>query len=213
MSDANGFNGEDSSGRVSDVKKHARKRTSAQRAADLVFIERYHLRGKHHEFIATALSNERDYTISRQQVAYDLKCLEQLWHSEAKATLEVAKVRALKAFNIQEEAAWEAFDRSQNPTFLKVLLEIHDRRMALFGFRTNDPLPMEQRQPPKDPNFDEPLSREEEDRILTAHYTRTVTRQLAEKLHVSPYCLEQTFPLVGETRTDRNGSCAAGLAE
>ena len=88
------------------------KRTEAQRALDLVQIERLHLKGMPALEIAEKISSERPYTLSRQQVGYDLKTLEILWRAEAKAEIDAAKAKTLAEIRILQETYWDAWARS-----------------------------------------------------------------------------------------------------
>lgn len=192
------------------LSKHAAKRTAAQRAKDLGFVEHHHLRGKTHAEIATMLCAERTYTISRQQVAYDLKQLEGQWKEEAKQHVDVAKARAYKSLATQERVAWEGFEKTHNPVFLKLLLEIHDRRMKLLGLDVPEVTVTGQKA--AEPSsvqtivseHDQPITEAELERVIVRSRERTARRQLAQKLGVSPFYLERYFE-GGESRPDNNG--------
>ena len=65
------------------LSRHCRKRSAAQRAADLAFIEAHVVRGRTQTEIADLLAAERPYRISRQTVAYDVAELKRRWHDQA----------------------------------------------------------------------------------------------------------------------------------
>ena len=70
-----------------------RKRTAAQISFDLVEIEALSLKGKNHYEIADELSKNRDYSLSRQQIQYDIRKLKKLWAREA--ALEIGTAKAI----------------------------------------------------------------------------------------------------------------------
>jgi len=115
------------------------KRTAAQRAADLVLIERMALRGESHASIAEAVSAQRPYAISRQTVSYDIARLARDWEAAAAESFASAKARALRKLEELERSGWESLERSRKDggpgsvAFVKVLLEVHDRRAKLLG--------------------------------------------------------------------------------
>ena len=115
------------------------KRTAAQRAADLVLIERMALRGESHASIAEAVSAQRSYAISRQTVSYDIARLARDWEAAAAESFASAKARALRKLEELERSGWESLERSRKDggpgsvAFVKVLLEVHDRRAKLLG--------------------------------------------------------------------------------
>ncbi len=117
---------------------HGKKRTAAQRAADLLFIETYAIKGKTQVEIAALLAEVRPYRISRAQVAYDIDELKRRWIEAGVESFSLAKARALKKLDAVESEAWESWEQSKtdgpgNPTFAKVVLEVHDRRVKLLG--------------------------------------------------------------------------------
>jgi hypothetical protein len=89
------------------------KRTPGHKAADMLFIEKQHLRGKGVREIAEMLSKERPYTLSHSQVALDLKKLRELWRKEAIGLVSEERQRALRKFDILESECWEAWDKSK----------------------------------------------------------------------------------------------------
>lgn len=92
-----------------------RKRTSAQKTIDLVEIETLSLRGHSAREIAEILSQSesRDYTLSRQQVQYDIDKLDEIWQAEAIAEIDKAKRRVLAEIKDLQHEYWSAWKRSQ----------------------------------------------------------------------------------------------------
>ena len=182
------------------TSKHTPKRTAAQRAADSLFAEQHHLRGHTHGQIASRLSIDRGYTISRQQVAYDLKKLESSWIEEAKQSVALAKARTLKALTLLEAAAWDGWfgearptksigklSRAGDPTFLKVLLEVHDRRAKLLGLDSPTCVEInEHTDQATDRYSDPPMSAAEKDALFARHYERILRQRQADKMSVKP---------------------------
>jgi hypothetical protein len=93
----------------------ANKRTPAQKAADMLFIERHALRGRTLRQIAELLEKERGglYKISHAQVSQDLKKLKALWLDDAKEMVGHEKQRELRKLDVLEVEAWDAWDRSK----------------------------------------------------------------------------------------------------
>ena len=115
---------------------HGKKRSAAQRAADLEFIEGHVLRGRTPAEIAALLSNERPYTLSRQMIAYDIAELKQRWTEAAVESFGLAQAKALRKLDEVEREAWSQYERSKadgNTACLKHILEVHDRRVRLLG--------------------------------------------------------------------------------
>jgi len=90
----------------------AMKRTRAQRAADLVIIEGLALKGATETQIADKLSEMRPYTLSRQQIGYDLRKLAKMWAAEAVANLDEHKALALAEVRHLQRTYWDAWERS-----------------------------------------------------------------------------------------------------
>jgi hypothetical protein len=73
------------------------------------------------------------YRISRAQVAYDIDELKRRWIEAGVESFSLTKARALMKLDAIEYEAWESWEQSKadgpgNPTFAKVVLEVHDRR-------------------------------------------------------------------------------------
>jgi hypothetical protein len=194
---------------IETASKHARKRTAAQRSADLRYAEHHHLRGRTHARIAEMLSKERGYSISRQQVAYDLKGLEQEWMAEAEELVGLGRARALKSLAMQEEAAWDGWDTSRrlpdvlavlaspahpslrrkdanasfagDPAFLKRVMEIHDRRTRLLGLEVPVAMTIQNSTVDSRSGDLDALTDEETDALLQGSYERRLRSAYAEK--------------------------------
>ena len=156
---------------------HGKKRSAAQRTADLEFIEGHVLRGRTQTEIAELLSASRPYCVSRSQVSYDVDTLKQRWLESAGEAVATSKARALRMIDAIERELWEAWEQSKaggtagNPTFLTQLLNAHDRRAKLLGL--DAPAKNELSGPAGGPvQVNRPLSDEEAHRILRRHYER-----------------------------------------
>jgi hypothetical protein len=90
----------------------APKRSRAQRAADFILIEELSLKGKSETQIAEAVSDVRPYTLSRQQIGYDLRKLAKKWQAEAVGTLDEFKAKALAEVRQLQLEYWQAWERS-----------------------------------------------------------------------------------------------------
>jgi hypothetical protein len=153
-----------------------KKRSAAQRAADLAFIESYVVRGKTQVEIATLLAAERPYRISRQIVGLDIDRLKKRWIAAALESFGLAQARALRKLEEVEREAWRLQERTKltgNGDGLKKVLEVHDRVSRLLGL--DAPKRMEMSGPngkpielgPRDvSNF----SDDEKDEVLARHY-------------------------------------------
>lgn len=120
-------------------QKHRAKRTAAQRAADLLFIETHAVRGKTQAEIVELLAAERPYRISRSQVAYDLNSLKTRWVAASMEVYALAKAKELRKLDAVEAELWEGWDRSKadgapgDVAFMRQLLDVHGCRAKLLG--------------------------------------------------------------------------------
>ncbi len=90
-----------------------KKRTRAQIAYDLVYIEERALKGITSVNIAKELNEQRSYTLSRHQIDYDLRKLERLWQFEARELANKAQERALAEIKVYQRECYAAWERSQ----------------------------------------------------------------------------------------------------
>jgi hypothetical protein len=142
----------------------AAKRTAAQRAADLDFVAASLVRGRTIREIAAAISAVRPYSLSASQVGVDAKAAQERWKLTAQASIATAQARTLATLDALERQAWEGWEQSRGPliritetapkddagasritatketrpagdaAFLRVLLEVSERRARLLGF-------------------------------------------------------------------------------
>jgi hypothetical protein len=89
------------------------KRTNAQRMADLVIVEREHLKGKTHQEIADMLNGMRPYVLTRQQITYDLAKLADEWRERSAAAVDVHRAKELAGLTLQEAELWQEWERSK----------------------------------------------------------------------------------------------------
>lgn len=91
----------------------APKRNRGQKAADALFIEYHHLRGKSCRRIAELLAKERPYTLSFKQISVDINKLILQWQADAKDAVAKEKARSLQRLNTLEEELWDAWEKSK----------------------------------------------------------------------------------------------------
>ena len=149
---------------------HARKRSAAQRAADLMFIETHVIRGRTQGEVAELLANERPYRISRQQVAFDVAELKRRWSEAATDAFASARAKALRMLDEVERLAWEmALSPESVGDGIRRVLDVHDRRVRLLGLEA--PARNELSAPPAT-HLSPPLSDAEQEALLERHYQR-----------------------------------------
>lgn len=88
------------------------KRSQAQRAADLVLIEKLHRQGKNQYEIADILSAQRPYSLSREQIKYDLEQLKALWQKEALVERSEAIAEELSEIKVLQKQYYDAWEKS-----------------------------------------------------------------------------------------------------
>lgn len=101
--------------------KFANKRTEAQRAIDLHFIEQRHIRGATAARITTELNEQRPYKLSPSQIAHDLVEIRNLWEARTVATRNAQITRELAGLDEQETELWEAWEKSKKETIKQVV--------------------------------------------------------------------------------------------
>jgi multidrug efflux pump subunit AcrA (membrane-fusion protein) len=84
----------------------ANKRTPFQREADLFKTQELYLRGKTQQEIADELD------VSREQIKYDLKAIQQRWQETTTFNLDEAKAKELSKVDNLERTYWEAWERT-----------------------------------------------------------------------------------------------------
>ncbi len=90
-----------------------KKRTPAQILADMAYIEHAVVRGKWQRDIAKELSAIRPYTLSRQQIAYDYRKIQETWKAEMVEEIDAEKRKLLRKLDHQEVELWAAWDKSK----------------------------------------------------------------------------------------------------
>lgn len=92
--------------------RRARKRTKEQRLADRADVARRYLRGEFQVDIAKAISDQRDYAITQQQVSWDLAAIREEWKRSAVRDFDDAKAQELARIDELERTYWHAWERS-----------------------------------------------------------------------------------------------------
>lgn len=101
--------------------KFANKRTEAQRAIDLHFIESAHIRGKTAARITVELNEQRTYKLSPSQIAHDLVEIRNLWEARTVAKRDAQIQRELAGLDEQEAELWESWEKSKKETIKQVV--------------------------------------------------------------------------------------------
>ena len=89
------------------------KRSAAQKAADLAFIEHWHIRGETETRLAEMLRRERPYMLSRSQIHADLMKLKKQWQDSALTQRTAAVAKELAGLQEQERELWAAWEKSK----------------------------------------------------------------------------------------------------
>lgn len=84
----------------------APKRTPFQRERDLERTTSLYLKGKTQQEIADELN------VSREQIKYDLKVIQERWRNDTTINLDEAKQRELSRIDELERTYWQAWERS-----------------------------------------------------------------------------------------------------
>ncbi|MEE4659019.1 MAG: hypothetical protein V2J89_01040 [Halieaceae bacterium] len=93
--------------------KRGKKRTVKERERDLAFIARHYLRGYSQNEIAVELGKATGTQVTRQQICYDLKKLQEQWREEQLEAIDELKARELAKLDHMEAEAWAAWERSK----------------------------------------------------------------------------------------------------
>lgn len=96
-----------------DKSKHAPKRTPFERERDLETVTSLYLRGHTQQQIADQLK------LSRQQIGYDLKEIQQRWREAGIDNFDEVKQRELAHIDQVEREAWAEWERSKTKKFSK----------------------------------------------------------------------------------------------
>lgn len=88
------------------------KRTKGEREIDLIAIAEMYLKGETYQSIATQISAQRDYSISRSTVFNDLQVLQARWKESQLVDFDEAKAKELTRIDKLEAEYWFAWSRS-----------------------------------------------------------------------------------------------------
>lgn len=98
--------------RQKDMRK-CHKRNPSQIAADAAFFEYWAVRGKTCRQLAELIATVRPYTLSHQQVHYELVKLRKQWRQAALVDRNTAVAKELAGLQAQEDELWIAWERSK----------------------------------------------------------------------------------------------------
>ena len=92
----------------------SQKRNTAQIDHDRREIARYYLRGRTQKEIANIINGdpERDYTLTRQMISYDLGKIREAWRESSLVDMNEAKQRELQKIDMLELEYWQAWEDS-----------------------------------------------------------------------------------------------------
>lgn len=110
-----------------DLKK-AHKRSEAQIAADLAFIEHWIVRGKTMRQLVVMLAAERPYTLCRQQIQADAIKVKEMWEQEALTSRTEAITAELKRLKAVDDEAWTALEKSKLDKTTKTVEETEGQK-------------------------------------------------------------------------------------
>jgi len=94
-------------------EKHTPKRTPLQRARDLADTAALVARGQTETEIAKALNSQRDYSLSRQQIGYDIRELKENWKREAFEMIDTAVGEQVQQYKMLFRENMRGWDGSQ----------------------------------------------------------------------------------------------------
>lgn len=114
------------------------KRTKQERETDLLFISRLYVRGLTLREIAASLNAEREYQLTFQTIAKDVKTILSRWRESIVDDVSEMRSAELIRINEIEREAWQAWTRSKkgadgDPRFLTTVQWCIERRCKLFG--------------------------------------------------------------------------------
>ncbi len=89
------------------------KRTKSQRALDMIVINDMVVRQRPHPEIAAKLCEGKDYTITRQMVAKEVRKLEKTWADYVRRDVIEHKKEQVTALRVLEKELWVAWDKSK----------------------------------------------------------------------------------------------------
>lgn len=121
----------------------APKRTTPQRNEDLPFIAELYVKGYPQVEIASRLNKERDYDISRQTIARDIKSIEKRWLKSQVRDFDIAKAKEIAKLDVMEIELWREWERSKLPKTVTVNEAIQRRGEDEAGKNTASSKKME----------------------------------------------------------------------
>ena len=98
--------------RLTNKKANTPKRSLGERELDLVEIARLYMEGLSQSQIAAEVSKTRPYTLSRQQVGYDLAEIKETWKQRRDQSMEAWKDEEMARLDDLEQKYRRAWDRS-----------------------------------------------------------------------------------------------------
>ena len=108
------------------------KRTAEQREIDILFCTRLFLQNVPYREMAKLLNEHNadrgfDYTISFQQIAWDMKELMQEWRDENKSNIDASVTKDLLKLEVIERECWQEWHKSKEDF---VRTEIYDGKVS-----------------------------------------------------------------------------------
>lgn len=118
-----------------------RKRTNSQRALDLEEVAKLSLGGFSQRAIAEKMKELRPYTLTHQQIAYDLKEIEAEWMNRAQVSIAAKKAKELALLEYVADEALDAWKEARKKKgqkhaaarFLNVIRECSADRRKILG--------------------------------------------------------------------------------
>jgi hypothetical protein len=140
----------------------APKRSRAERENDLVIVADMYIRGKTQAQMLEHLGDIRDYSLTQQQISYDIKAIHKRWLDSSLVDYDQVKARELARIDRLEQEYWDAWIRSLqdkevsvaakttgkettsktelrregqagNPRFLDGVMKCIEQRLKIFG--------------------------------------------------------------------------------
>jgi len=96
------------------------KRNEVEREADLVEIANQYLKGRHQRQIVDWIAQNRPYTLSQQQISYDVQEINKRWMAACNTATAERMAAALAKLDKIESEAWIAWDLSKRDSLRKL---------------------------------------------------------------------------------------------
>ncbi len=113
------------------IEAGLRKRTDQQREVDLIETATLYVKGWRQDQIAKHISESRPYSLSSQQIAYDIRSIHERWVHAQLINMDEAKARELSKIDQVESAAWEAWQKSLQDDIVTESTRIEDNAAAI----------------------------------------------------------------------------------